>query len=100
MSGGFQAFAWRGEPIPDIRAWARSRGEQMVRYDECRSALVLVGCMCFAHGEPDDDDEIEICQGVYEPIIEKTPGIMPASFWGTMRVTGESWFVETSREDA
>lgn len=30
MSSGFTVFTWRGEPIQDIHAWARERGEQMV----------------------------------------------------------------------
>lgn len=25
-------FTWRGEPILDIRAWARERGEKIVRF--------------------------------------------------------------------
>jgi hypothetical protein len=32
----FQTYAWRGKPIPDIRAWARERGEQMVVVEHYR----------------------------------------------------------------
>lgn len=26
-------FLWRGKPITDVYAWAKRRGEKMVRYD-------------------------------------------------------------------
>lgn len=32
MSQGYTEFRWRGEPIYDIRAWAKARGERMVKY--------------------------------------------------------------------
>ena len=38
------AFLWNGEPIADIRAWARERGEQMVRVRKTwREPLVFAG---------------------------------------------------------
>lgn len=36
---GLQVFYWRDERIDDIWAWARARGEQMVRYKRIREGL-------------------------------------------------------------
>lgn len=60
MSMGHQRFAWRGEPIRDIRAWAADRGERMVRYHGER----MVPCLMTGGLVKETDD-----------------GEMPESFW-------------------
>jgi hypothetical protein len=56
-------FAWRGEPIADIRAWASARHERMVRYHAERDVpSVLTGRI--EHEEYD--------------------GEMPESFWHSL----------------
>ena len=56
----YEVFNWRGEPIIDIRQWARERGEQMVRYHAERYVVV---------------------PGVTVPVKEERDGEMPESFW-------------------
>lgn len=61
------AYSWNGEPIVDIRSWAKERGEQMVRvrhtYTEPNP---MAGRM---------NQRVEIIE-------------MPASFFGGMRFGG------------
>ena len=54
-----RTYTWRGEPIQDIYAWAKERGESMVRY----------------HGER----HIPGFNG--QMILETDDGEMPESFW-------------------
>lgn len=40
MGGEYREyFYWRGEPILDIEAWARERGEQIVHYRHTRRTV-------------------------------------------------------------
>jgi hypothetical protein len=57
----FQVYKWRGEVIQDIDAWAKSRGERMIKY---RYTV----------------------QTVYGP--EVTEGRMPESFWNSLLIHG------------
>lgn len=77
MTFGHQVFMWRGEPIADIRAWARARGEQMVQYIEHRRELLF--------GPP-------------WVVVTETPGEMPESFWNGLPSTSDRWYVETGKE--
>jgi hypothetical protein len=60
-------YTWNNEPIPDIYAWARERGEQMVRVRKTWTDLLPMA------GQTVEREEI----------IE-----MPASFFGGMRFGG------------
>lgn len=71
-----QTFAWRGEPIPDIRAWAASRGERMVEYHAER------------HVPNPYTGRIE---------IETMDGAMPESFWGNLLMTDGWMYTEVER---
>lgn len=71
-------YSWRGEPIDDIRAWARARGEQMVRYDEHRRGVV------FTTKGP-------------KIVTETTSGETPESFWNGLPMTADHWYTETGR---
>ena len=64
------AYSWRGEPIADIKAWAKDRGEQMVRYRaERRVPNLFSGRMA----------------------TEVEESIMPESFYDNMRWS-DGWF--------
>lgn len=62
---GYQVFRWAGKPIPDIKAWAKSRGEAMIHYRYTK-------------------------QTVYGPEIEE--GDMPESFWNSLIFTGHETY--------
>lgn len=64
-----ESFTWRGEPIPDIAAWAAARGERLVPYRaERRVPNILTGQLD----------------------LEVMTGTMPESFWHTLRQT-DGW---------
>ena len=71
-------FRWRGDPIRDIRAWVRERGEQFVHFRMERDMPnSLTGQL--------DHEEHE--------------GSMPESFWDNLRIDG--WrYTELGRGDA
>lgn len=73
----YQQFAWRGEIIPDIRAWAAERGERMVRY----------------HGERHVPD---LRTGGL--ILETDDGEMPESFWNGFGWTHGWHYVEVKEQ--
>jgi hypothetical protein len=61
------AYNWNGEPIEDIHAWCRERGEQMVRVKHTwREAMLLAGELV---------DREEVTE-------------MPASFFSSLRFGG------------
>jgi hypothetical protein len=77
-------FRWRGEVIPDIRAWARARGEQMVRVRCTRRTLSPV---------------------LLREVVEVTEEVMPESFWNGHLAAqggpdGSTVWQEISREPA
>ena len=74
-----QRFSWRGVPIHDIRAWAKERGEQMVRYHAERKVPNPYT------GQID---------------TETQDGEMPESFWGGLRMDSGWWYTEVGRENA
>jgi hypothetical protein len=80
VSFGRCVFAWRDEPIDDIRAWARGRGEQMVLYDEHREGVV------FTKRGP-------------KIVVETSAGAMPESFWNGLTQTAARWYTERGREN-
>jgi hypothetical protein len=64
------AWAWRGEPIRDIKAWAVERGERMVRYHAERTyPSIITGRI---ETEAYDDE-------------------MPESFWKGMPFHRDGW---------
>lgn len=65
----FQQFTWNGEPITDIRAWAKERREKLVEYRAVRMIPSMIS----------NSFEIE----------EKT-GHMPSSFWNNL-VWSHGW---------
>jgi hypothetical protein len=76
----YTCFQWRGEPIRDIRAWARERGEQMVRYHAERNVV--------SPWVP------------WEVVKEECDGEMPESFWNTIAIMGGWTYTELGRDDA
>jgi len=74
----FEQFNWRGEPIADIWAWARERGEQMVKY----------------HAER------KVPNGYTGQIDTETlDGAMPAVFFDNLCMTHGWMYTEIARED-
>ncbi len=73
---GFQTFACDDVPIADINAWARSRGEKMVRYKRCRNV-------------PD------VFSG--RVVREEEEGVMPSSFFESLLMTDGWHYVELER---
>ena len=73
-----QSYHWKGEPIPDIRAWARARGERIVRIRITPAPRpdLLTG---------------KIIQ--YEPYEME----MPESFWDNYRNDGDASMREIER---
>lgn len=57
----YETFTWRGEPIADIHAWAKDRGERMVKYHAERHVV--------SPWVP------------WEMITEEYDSEMPESFW-------------------
>ena len=76
---GVERFSWRGEPIGDIRAWARARREPMVNYHAERKVPNILT------GQLD---------------TETMDGSMPMSFFANLRMTDGWHYTETGREDA
>lgn len=72
-------FRWEGKHIPNIRAWARKRGEKMVCYSRER---IIASSNC------------------EHLITEIQDGLMPESFWNTLKQDFGWSFTEISREDA
>ena len=71
-------FRWRDVPIPDIHAWARTRGEQMVRYHATRKRPNPFAARMET---------------------EEMVGEMPESFWNSLLMS-EGWhYRETGRYD-
>lgn len=69
-------FAWRGEPITDIRAWATERGERMVTYHAERTIPdVRTGGL----------------------VTETRDGSMPESFWSGLASMHGWHYTETGR---
>lgn len=60
----FEFFEFGGEPILNMREWCRGRGEKVVKYKACRTALNPVSC------------EIE---------VEEYEAEMPETFWNSLR---------------
>jgi hypothetical protein len=79
MTGlGFQSYSWRGVPIPDINAWAKDRGEKMVRIKVVeRNPYIFSGNI--------EELEYQIS--------------MPESFWDSFSWSGNSHYEEIVRED-
>jgi hypothetical protein len=75
-----EQFTWRGEPIPDIRAWALARGEPMVRYHAERT--------------------VPSPWVPWELVKEEYDGTMPESFWSGLHRAHGWRYTETGREDA
>lgn len=62
-------YFWRGQLIPDIRAWATERGERIVRYEARRERPnMLTGRL-----------EVEVVEGE-----------MPESFWNSLMIS-DGW---------
>ncbi len=76
----FMRFTWRGEPILDIRKWAKERGEKMVTYHAER----LVPSPWCPWGLAKDEED----------------GCMPACFYDHMQIANGWTYTELSREDA
>lgn len=68
----FERFMWRGSPIPDIEAWARKRGDQMVHY-----RLTV--------------------RTVYGP--EVSEGSMPTTFWNSLLIQPGHSYEELGRRN-
>lgn len=67
---------WRGEPIADIHAWCRSRGEQLVKFRARRRVLSpMTGHVEEEHFE----------------------GELPASFFDNLQMTNGWFYWEVSR---
>lgn len=75
----FQQFMWRGEPIADIRVWARARGEKMVRYRQWRHVPSMFP--------------------PWEMVLEEQFGAMPESFFDNLRM-GDWFYDDLGREEA
>lgn len=79
----YNQFTWRGTPILDIHAWARERGEVMIRY----RATSVQPAVCWNE------------EGSATPSLnmEVEDGEMPRSFWDGF-LWPEGWHaVETGR---
>lgn len=77
MGYGMNYFVYKGEPIADINAWAKSRGEHMVKYKAYR-----------------------LIPSYYTGKIEREEhtGEMPESFWKGIRMTDGWNYVEIKRK--
>jgi hypothetical protein len=73
---GFTQYTYKGEPIIDIFAWAKERGEKMLRVKMERTIPNLR-------------------TGKLE--IERQDLVMPESFWATMRIA-DRWIVKKTTE--
>ena len=77
LGESYTTYTWKGKPITDIRAWARKRGEKLIRYKHIQKYF-----------DPTVGHEIE----------ETSHGLMPESFFTNLCFKGSEQFIKEGEE--